>query len=114
MSDDSSERRKAQSSQKKPPRRASDFTDEDLAAAKQRRELEEKIDRDGRLTPAMRTVGRELLRSVNREAGYAWPSAGKLAQKLRLSTRAAEYALPKLEQCGYFKGERRPGRTTLY
>jgi hypothetical protein len=93
---------------------ASHFTEEDLAAAKRRRELEEKIDRDDRLTPAARTVGRELLRWVHREIAYAWLSASKLAATLKLCTRTAERGLAQLERCGYFVGERRQGQTTLY
>jgi ribosomal protein S25 len=95
-------------------RRASDFTEEDLAAAKRRRELEEKIDRDDRLTPAFRTVGRELLRWVHREVEHSWISAGGLAKKLKLSVATVERALPTLERCGYFVGTHRPGQSTLY
>jgi hypothetical protein len=92
------------------------MTDEDdkLSAAKQRRELEEKIDRDDRLTPAMKTIARELLRRVNRESGYAWPSAPKLAKIVKVSKRSVQYALPMLVQLGYFAAERRRGKTTLY
>jgi hypothetical protein len=93
---------------------ASHFTEEDRAAAKRRRELEEQIDRDDRLTPATKTVGRELLRWINRDVGYSWISAAKLAAKIKLSPRAVAYALPQLERCGYFAGEHRRGRTTLY
>jgi DNA-binding transcriptional ArsR family regulator len=93
---------------------ASHFTEEDRAAAKRRRELEEKIDRDDRLTPATKTVGRELLRWINRDVGYSWISAAKLAAKIKLSPRAVAYALPQLERCGYFVAEPRRGRTTLY
>ena len=93
---------------------ASHFTEEDLAAAKRRRELEEKIDRDDRLTPATRTVGRELLRHVHREIGYAWLSAATLAKTLRLARVTVERALPVLERCGYFKGKHRDGKTTLF
>jgi hypothetical protein len=93
---------------------ASHFTEEDLAAAKRRRELEEKIDRDDRLTPAARTVGRELLRWVHRDVGYSWISAAKLAKKLSLGARTVARVLPVLERYGYFEGEHRPGQTTRY
>jgi hypothetical protein len=93
---------------------ASHFTEEDLAAAKRRRELEEKIDRDDRLTPAARTVGRELLRWVHRDVGYSWISAAKLAKRLSLGARTVARVLPVLERYGYFEGEHRPGQTTRY
>jgi len=93
--------------------RKGDIDHNKIAAAKRRREFEEKIDRDERLTAATRTVGRELLRWVNSRHGYAWPAAETLAKKLGLSERTVRRGMKQLQKYGYFACERRPGRPTL-
>ena len=77
-----------------------------------RMQMQDELLHDGRLSPASRLVGIEILRCVNRVYGYAWPGNGTVADRLGVTSRTVSTSVAELERAGYFRVARNvKGRT---
>ena len=78
----------------------------------------EAINRHPDLTATARRVGLELLNSVKRDTGLAWPSEARMAEALGVNVRTIRRGKAELRKLGLVtwirRGTSRKGRTPLY
>jgi hypothetical protein len=77
-----------------------------------RMQMQDRLLREGRLSPGERLVGIWILGRVNRVVHYAWPNSGTVARELGVSVRTVKNANAKLERLGYFQIQRNVGGGT--